>query len=302
MNTTFRTLLTHLVLLLAFCARAQLIDVHFTNDSWGSGNGGGPPEGPPMSGAAVLGGSGDQWNNIAVNNGNGIPLMFTDGSASSVQLAVASSGGYDVNSYGGYTQFAGTLLDPLMECYLFAWGGGATIALSGLTSNAAYTVVLYAAADAVAAGRVTQFTINGVTQTSVWDGISSTLIQGVDYVIFTQVASDATGALNISYNGTNSVDINGVEGDINGFQLTETSVSGTGIPGVSLGLYPGITIQGVVGHRYIIQETTDLSDTNSWVTMTTLALQQPVQLWVDTNVDASLPANPRRFYQVLPGP
>jgi hypothetical protein len=71
--------------------------------------------------------------------------------------------------------------------------------------------------------------------------------------------------------------------------------------GVSLGLYPGVTISGVVGYNYIIQTTTDLSNTNSWVTLTNLTLTQPVQIWVDTNSDASLPANPYRFYQVLPG-
>jgi hypothetical protein len=71
--------------------------------------------------------------------------------------------------------------------------------------------------------------------------------------------------------------------------------------GVSLGLYPGVTISGVVGYHYIIQTTTDLSNTNSWVTLTNLTLTQPIQLWVDTNTDASLPANPLRLYQVLPG-
>lgn len=71
--------------------------------------------------------------------------------------------------------------------------------------------------------------------------------------------------------------------------------------GVSLGLYPGVTINGVVGYSYIIQRTADLSNTNSWITMTTMTLTQPVQLWVDTNMDASLPQNGHYFYQVLPG-
>ena len=71
--------------------------------------------------------------------------------------------------------------------------------------------------------------------------------------------------------------------------------------GVSLGLYPGVTIDGVVGYSYTIRRTTDLSNTNAWVTMTNLTLAQPLQLWVDTNVDASLPTNPYHFYEVLPG-
>jgi hypothetical protein len=72
--------------------------------------------------------------------------------------------------------------------------------------------------------------------------------------------------------------------------------------GVSFGgLYPSVIIQGVVGYNYVIQSTANLSDTNSWVTVTNLTLTQPIQLWIDSNTDASLPANPNRFYKVLPG-
>ena len=71
--------------------------------------------------------------------------------------------------------------------------------------------------------------------------------------------------------------------------------------GVSVALYPGVTIDGVVGYNYIIQSTATLSNTNSWVTMTNLTLTQPIELWIDTNTDASLPGNDSRFYQVLPG-
>ena len=72
--------------------------------------------------------------------------------------------------------------------------------------------------------------------------------------------------------------------------------------GVSLGLYPGVTIDGVVGYNYTIQRSPDLSNTNAWMTITNLTLEQPLQLWLDTSVDASIPANPYRFYRVLPGP
>jgi hypothetical protein len=71
--------------------------------------------------------------------------------------------------------------------------------------------------------------------------------------------------------------------------------------GVSLGFAPTVTINGVIGYSYIIERTTDLTDTNSWVTMTNLTLTQPVQLWVDTSVDATSPLNSKYFYRVLPG-
>jgi hypothetical protein len=68
------------------------------------------------------------------------------------------------------------------------------------------------------------------------------------------------------------------------------------------GIYPSVIIQGVVGYTYVIQNNANLANANSWVTLTNLILTQPIQLWVDTNTDAALPANPLRFYRVLPGP
>lgn len=70
---------------------------------------------------------------------------------------------------------------------------------------------------------------------------------------------------------------------------------------VSLGFYPGMTIHGVTGYSYIIQSSTNLANANAWVTLTNLTLTEPVQLWVDTNVDASSPFNSHTFYQILPG-
>jgi hypothetical protein len=71
--------------------------------------------------------------------------------------------------------------------------------------------------------------------------------------------------------------------------------------GVSLGMYPGVTVSGVVGYTYTIQATADLANTNSWTNMATMTLMQPIQLWVDINCNASSPTNAHRFYRVLPG-
>ena len=70
---------------------------------------------------------------------------------------------------------------------------------------------------------------------------------------------------------------------------------------LALGFYPGLTLSGVEGYSYIIQSSPNLTDTNAWVTRTNLTLTQPVQLWVDTNVNASSPFNSKYFYRVLPG-
>jgi hypothetical protein len=72
--------------------------------------------------------------------------------------------------------------------------------------------------------------------------------------------------------------------------------------GVSLGLYPGLTIDGAVGKMYGIQFTTDVSVTNSWTSLTNLTLEQPTQLWFDTSADVHSGKQPRRFYRVVPIP
>ena len=43
----------------------------------------------------------------------------------------------------------------------------------------------------------------------------------------------------------------------------------------------------------------DLTDTNSWVTLTNLTLQQPVEIWVDTTTNATI--THKRLYRILPG-
>jgi hypothetical protein len=69
--------------------------------------------------------------------------------------------------------------------------------------------------------------------------------------------------------------------------------------GVALGMYPGLTIDGVVGKSYGIQYVTNVTHTNDWTTLTTLILTQSVQLWVDTSVNASVGSNAQRFYRVI---
>ncbi|HEY3762944.1 MAG TPA: Ig-like domain-containing protein [Verrucomicrobiae bacterium] len=199
--------------LLCNALQAQLIDVDFNNDSYGSAHGG-PSVGPTMSGAAFLGAAGDQWNGISVSSGSGISLIYATGGNSPVTMTFASGGGYDANAFAGATPFASTPYDALMEDYLFNGGSARTITLSGLATNATYDLVLYNAADnsAGAVGRTTSFTVNGNTQSSVWNASSSTLIAGVDYVEFASAQSDGSGNLAITYNGS-------PEGDIDGFQI-----------------------------------------------------------------------------------
>jgi hypothetical protein len=70
--------------------------------------------------------------------------------------------------------------------------------------------------------------------------------------------------------------------------------------GVSMGLYAGLTITGAIGNSLTIEYTTDLTDTNSWMAITNLVLEQEVQLWVDESVEVK--SGQKRFYKAVPGP
>jgi len=202
-------------------AQAQLIDVEFnTNNLFSSG--GGYLHGPAMTGAAVLGQAGDQWNNIQVSSGSGIPLIYASGSNSPAAMTFTSAGGYNVYGYSGTTPFKGTPYEALMENYLYNGRLGTfasqTITLSGLPTNSMCNLVLYSAADTAGAGRTTFFTVNGNTLSSTWNGTSSTLIAGTNYVEFASALSDGAGNLVITWNGNGTT-----EGDINGLQIQVTN-------------------------------------------------------------------------------
>jgi glucuronoarabinoxylan endo-1,4-beta-xylanase len=202
-------------------AQVQLIDVNFNTNSLFS-TGGGVIHGPAMSGAAVLGQAGDQWNDIQVSSGTGIPLIYANGSNSPMTMTFTSAGGYNVYGFSGTTPFKGTPYEALMENYLYNGRLGTfapqTITLSGLPTNSMCNLVLYSAADTAGAGRTTLFTVNGKTLTNTWNASSSTFIAGTDYVEFASALSDGSGNLAITWNGNGTA-----EGDVNGFQIQVTN-------------------------------------------------------------------------------
>jgi hypothetical protein len=68
--------------------------------------------------------------------------------------------------------------------------------------------------------------------------------------------------------------------------------------GVSIALYPGVSIDGVVGLTYGIQSNTNLANVSGWAGVTNITLSEPTQIWYD-----SLPASlKQRYYRVVPGP
>jgi uncharacterized repeat protein (TIGR01451 family) len=230
-----------------------LIDVNFNTNS-AAISGDGPTFGPAMSGAAVLGEAGDQWNGIKASSGTGISLIYANGSNSPVTMTFTSGGGYNVYSYDGTTPFTGTPYVALMEDYLYNGGVPRTITLSGLAANSMCNLVLYNAADTAGAGRTTYFTVNSNTLSSTWDGASSTLIAGTDYVEFASALSDGSGNLAITWTGNGTA-----EGDINGFQIQVTPAPQLGIrmagPGSANIFWPG-------AGNFVLQTNKNLASTN----------------------------------------
>jgi hypothetical protein len=236
-------------------ASNTLIDVDFITNS-ASSHDGGVIFGSVMSGAAVLGEAGNQWNAILVSSGTGIHLNYANGSNSPVTMTFASGGGYIVYSYSGTTPFAGLHYGALMENYLYNAGVLRTITLSGLAANSLYNLVLYNAGDAAAAGRTTFFTVNSITQGSTWDAASDTLIAGTDYVEFPSAMSDELGNLAITWTGNGTA-----EGDINGLQIQPAAprlgISPAGQGSASV-FWP---ITGNTGN-YVLQTNKNLVSTN----------------------------------------
>jgi len=235
-------LLTLFALAASVCiSQAQLLNVNF--DSAGSGNnfgGGEKPTNGPASGPGVIGSPGDIWNGVntlgAAAFATSGPFTNADGSASPVTLSFVSSGGgaFDNNapSFGTYSPFAwpsaadetagiGYPNSPyavLMSDEINGGGSGAlaSVTISNLTANAAYTLFVYSAGNA--AGRISSFWINsGPTNSSTYDNKTITLVSGVDYLEFS-TSADANGNITINFGG------NADENDLNGFQLIAGSV------------------------------------------------------------------------------
>lgn len=278
----FQAFLAALAFFQTATLRAQLINVNFTQNS--SAGEGGPSPGPTMSGAAVLGAAGNQWNGVPGSGGSGIHLKLSTGAASSVTMSFTSGGGYNVYDYSGSTPFTGTPWNALMETYLYNSGVAQTITLSGLTPNSLYNLVVYNAANSSATGRTTYFTVNNNTQGSTWTGTNNNLAPGIDYTQFATAISDASGSLSITYTGNGTT-----EGDINGLQLQSSpltmSASGAGA-GVAL------SFKSFAGYYFQVEYKNQLSDP-AWTPLDAPILGNNSILTVNDS-----PGQTGRFYRV----
>ena len=245
------------------CVQAQLLDVNFIDDSVNAAYGGGNAPAPSaMSGAAVIGSPGDMWNGLggfaysAYPNGATFTsgtLLYANGAASGISLSLtATNGTYDANAVGfnNYSPFSwaslaneqGNIGYPntpwavLMASMLVSHTAGVTdtVSLSGLVPGGTYNLYVYSAGDlnlasgAIPGQRRSTFTVNGVTQTSIWQAGVTTLVKGADYLEFTNVVASGSGNLVINYGNS----ANGDETDFDGFQLQSVTnqIGGTNPP------------------------------------------------------------------------
>jgi hypothetical protein len=216
--------------------QAQLINVDFNGNSVGTAyGGGGGAAGPTQSGAAIIGSAGDVWNGFDDSSftfssypsgmsANDLALTDANGSASGVTMSLTADGSYDANepTWGNTSAFttAASPYSNLMEDLIYSGAGNVnTMTLSGLPANQTFDLILYSAGDQnVGAGRTGTFTVNGNTQTSFWDGTTSTLTAGQTYVEFASALSDGSGNLVINLGSAT-----GDETDLTGFQLNPVS-------------------------------------------------------------------------------
>ncbi|MCX6874153.1 MAG: hypothetical protein NTW21_10150 [Verrucomicrobia bacterium] len=66
---------------------------------------------------------------------------------------------------------------------------------------------------------------------------------------------------------------------------------------VSIALYPGLKIEGVVGQTYGIQANPDLANPGGWAGVANVTLTEAIQIWYDS---LSTSAG-KRFYRVAAG-
>jgi hypothetical protein len=179
-----------------------LIDVQFSNGASHT-----------QSGAAVVGASGDTWNNFVTGQAGSGSLVDTTNTASGVSLAFSANNFWEADST--YTRFTGQPDANLMQGYLVGYAGQADIALSftGLTAGQEYSFWVYTQGDDNSRGRSISLSANGGAAAIATQTNTGSFVLGDNYVYLTAVA-DRNGDVEIFGH-----DLVG-EANINGVQLT----------------------------------------------------------------------------------
>ena len=153
-------LLTLFMVVSSAAAQAQLINIAIDPALTGSGS-------SDMSGAAVLGGSSDQWNLLDTSSSTGTSLTDSNGGLTAVTLSYSNIPGVNwAPSYpGSYADINSGLAPGLLvnSLYNFASNGAASFTLTGLAPDTQYNLVLYT--TNYNSGADATYTVNGLTGT-----------------------------------------------------------------------------------------------------------------------------------------
>lgn len=236
------------------------------------------------------------WHQVAVTKSGSVVNFYVDGVA------------YRAPAYDPGFTFATSLVigaegGPLAACFYGA------IDEVAVYNRALTTTEIQSIYNAGAAGKCKGPVVTGQPQSQVgfW-GKSVTFTVGVTGSAPFQYAWEKdgvaiSGATNSTLTLTNLQMTNGgsfrvVVSNGLGSTTSQPAILTMNPAGVSLGLYAGVTIDGVLGQTYGIQSTTDLSNPNSWLGVANVVLGAPTQLWFDVQHPTQL----NRFYRVVPGP
>jgi hypothetical protein len=182
-------------------ASAAAIDVQFSRDN-----------GATQSGAAVIGSSGDYWNDFIGSASGSGTLLDTSGANSGASLTFSSALVYE--SIMGFTQFTGTPHADLMQGYLvdFMNSPGIDLKFSGLTAGQQYGFWVYTQGDDNSTNRQISLTANGGATQVATQTNAATFKLG-DNLTYIVSMADADGVVDIV-----GRDLNG-EANINGVQV-----------------------------------------------------------------------------------
>jgi hypothetical protein len=179
-----------------------------------------------VTGAGVVGSSGDYWNSITTvgTSGSNIALSNTSGQSTGVALSYSGAGG----DGGPFYSPTPSPNPDLTSTYADSYTGGnpnnvISLSLSGLAPGGTYDLYVYDVADyhagASRPGIVSIGTANG-GESAAFDGNGnlSTWVSGSNYVLLSFTAS-ASGTLSFSISPSGYDH----EVDLNGFQLVSLS-------------------------------------------------------------------------------
>lgn len=207
-----------------------------------------------------------QWSLNGTNINGATNSNFTINS-----LNITNTGMYTVqivNPYGitnsspAHVYMAPTLTSPFAGT-VGLWGQNTTLSV-GAAGSGALIYQWYFNGAAISGAHSSSYMLNGIEFTNAG--------------LYSVVVSSAYGAV------TNTA-----------YQVVVNPAN------VSIKICPDVVIEGTPGYSFTIQSTTDLSNTNSWMTETNFILTQPVQNWNDNNTDIRSPNNPQKYYRVVPG-